>query len=89
MKGVESVEPIKHLAIAMTGKTFGPMKMNVDYRLTDLGGRTRLDYLCFCEFRGLFMKLMGTLGGLFVKRQLASFMATLKRLAETKSSTTA
>ncbi len=46
---VTGFEPPRHLAIAMTGKTFGTAVMSVDYRLTDLGGRTRLDYLAFFE----------------------------------------
>ena len=59
-----------------------PMEMQVDYALTDLGGRTRLDYDADWEMRGFMMKLftplMYVMGKMFIKK----FFKNLKTLAE-------
>jgi hypothetical protein len=75
----------KHLAVAVTGKNFGDSALNLDYRLTDLAGRTRLDYLCSFEPKQFFMKLIMGLFAPFMRKQFTSFMATLKQLAETEA----
>jgi carbon monoxide dehydrogenase subunit G len=80
-------EPFEHLAIVMTGKNLGKSQINVDYRLTDLGGKTRLDYLCTCGSAGFFMRIMVALFSFLMKKQLAGFMKTLKGLAETEAGT--
>jgi carbon monoxide dehydrogenase subunit G len=76
-------EPFEHLAIVMTGKNFGKVEIDVDYRLTDLGGKTRLDYLCSCESPGFFMKIMFAIGSIMIKKQLGGFMKTLRGDLET------
>jgi carbon monoxide dehydrogenase subunit G len=78
-------EPYTHLAVAVTGKNFGNAEMRIDYRLTDLGGRTRLEYDCAFVGGGFVMKVMMALFGWFLKKQLTSFMGTLKRLAEAET----
>lgn len=76
----------KQLAIDMTGPTFpAGAIMHVDYRLTDLGGRTRLDYRAEMQCTKplpLWMRLLMPLFKVFGKFQLKSFMKTLQRLAE-------
>jgi hypothetical protein len=59
--------------------------MNLEYRLTDLAGRTRLDYLCSFEPKKFFMKLLMGLVAPFMRKQLTSFMGTLKQLAEAEA----
>ena len=76
-------EPTR-LTAEMRGKAFGDGVMVVDYLLTPLDGRTRLDYVCAFEAprAGMLMRVLMRLGSLFAKRQLRGFMATLKALAE-------
>lgn len=86
---VTAYDPPRHLGICFWGGSFGPhMKMQVDYRLTDLGGRTRLDYLAGCNTEKLprFVRLMMPLAKIFGRLQLRGFMKTLKRLAEAPTS---
>ncbi len=78
-------EPDTRLAVVVAGKSFGKAEMRIDYRLTDLGGRTLLDYTCAFAGGGFLMKVMMTLFGWFMKKQLTSFMGTLKRLAEAEA----
>jgi hypothetical protein len=75
-------EPHKHLGIKMRGGSFGDMEAFVDYTLTDLKGRTRLDYLFTAEAKSFFMKLMGAIFKWFSVMQIKSFFKTLKNLAE-------
>jgi carbon monoxide dehydrogenase subunit G len=82
---ISECEYPRHLALAVTGKTFGDCPMNLDYRLTDLAGRTRLDYLCSFEPKKFFMKLFMGLLAPFMRKQLISFMGTLKQLAEAEA----
>ena len=79
-------EPPTHLTVDLTGRSLGDRAMLVEYLLTDLGGTTRLDYLCTCEFGpgGWFISL---LAGLFGKAQVKGFLKTLKRLAEAEAGT--
>jgi carbon monoxide dehydrogenase subunit G len=83
---VTAYDPPKHLGIRFWGGTFPKgMKMRADYRLTDLGGRTRLDYVAEVDSEKkppFLMRLLMPLFLLFGKLQLRSFMKTLKRLAE-------
>ena len=60
------------------------MKMRAEYRLTQQGPQTRLDYTCNAEMAkaGLFVKMMFVVFRLFGKMQLRSFMRTLRKLVE-------
>src|SRR6516165_10254294 len=84
---VTAYDPPKQLAVVLSGGAFPEgMAINVDYRLTDLGGRTRLDYVAASDCSKplpWWMKLLMPLFQLFGRMQLKGFMKTLKRLAET------
>jgi carbon monoxide dehydrogenase subunit G len=60
------------------------MIMRVDYRLTDLGGQTRLDYQATCEGTkpGLLVRMLFVLFKLFGQMQLRSFLRKLRTLVE-------
>ena len=76
---------LHRLEIVMSGGNFPKgMKVRVDYRLTQQGPQTRLDYTCNAEMEkaGLFMKLMFVVFRLFGKMQLKRFMRTLRKLVE-------
>jgi carbon monoxide dehydrogenase subunit G len=79
-------DPPRHLAVRFWGGAFKEgMVMRVDYRLTPLDGRTRLDYVAELEAGcrlGLFLRLLLPLIKLFGKMQLRGFLKTLQRLAE-------
>lgn len=83
---ITAYEKPKQLAIEMTGPTFPEgAVMHVDYRLADLGGRTRLDYRAEMKCSKplpLWMRLLMPLFKVFGKVQLWSFMKALQRLAE-------
>ena len=73
--------PPEHLSLEISGGSFRGMKMLVDYRLVDLGGRTRLDYSAGCETKGA-LRLLAPLLSLFARMQVRTFFRALKRLAE-------
>jgi hypothetical protein len=76
-------EPPRHLGLRFWGGGLKGLVMQVDYRLSEEGGRTRLDYAAKFEGRcGLLLRLLLPLLRLFGKMQLRSFFKTLKRLAE-------
>ena len=79
-------EPQRHLGIAFWGGSFSPgLSIKADYRLLDLGGRTRLDYVAeLVHDKGLplWMRLLMPLFKFFGTRQLKRFMDTLQQLAE-------
>jgi len=79
---VTRYEPYQRMGVKMWGGSFGDMEAFVDYTLTDLKGRTRLDYLFSAEPKSFFMKLMGALFQWFSVMQIKSFFKTLKSLAE-------
>ncbi len=79
---VVKYEPPKFMGIKMWGGSFKDMEVFVDYKLNDLKGRTRLDYICTVEPQGFFMKMMMPLFKMFSLMQLKSFFKTLKSLAE-------
>ena len=60
------------------------MQMRVEYRLTQQGPQTRLDYVCNAEMpkAGLLMKLMSVFIRLFGKMQLRGFMRALRKQVE-------
>lgn len=78
---VTAYDPPRHLGVALTGGSFKDNVMRVEYRLHDLGGRTRLDYQAEMELRGA-LRLFGWLFQLFGGMQIRSFCRALKRLAE-------
>jgi hypothetical protein len=74
-----------HLAIRFWGGCFpADLVMRVDYRLSEAGGQTRLDYVAQrekgqCPF---WMRLLLPLMVVFSKMQLRNFMKKLKGLVE-------
>jgi hypothetical protein len=80
-------EPFEHLAIVMTGQNLGKSEMHVDYRLTDLGRKTQLDYLFSWEVANPFVSLMIDLFSFLIKKHHGGGLKTLKRLAEEEAGT--
>ena len=78
----------RHMAVKMTGGSFGDSAMLVDYRLADLGGWTHLDYEARMELRGL-MRLFAPSSPFSAALQILAFFRTLKALAEGASAPTA
>ena len=76
---VTAYDPPTHLGITIGNRAF---EMQVDYRFTDLGGRTRLDYSALMVRAGLFVRMMSTLFVAVTRRILRRQMAKLKALAE-------
>jgi len=83
---VTAYETERHLGISFWGGNFPPgMVMHVDYRLADLGGRTRLDYVAkmtCSQPLPWWLRLLIPLGKLFGRFQLKAFMKRLQQLAE-------
>jgi carbon monoxide dehydrogenase subunit G len=82
---VTAIDPPRHLAVRIWGGGFPTgMVMHVEYRLTGLDGRTRLDYAAWSDTGrcGLFLRLLMPLFQLFGRIQLAGFLRKLKKLAE-------
>jgi carbon monoxide dehydrogenase subunit G len=81
---VTAYDPPRHLAVRFGGALPQGMCMRVDYRLTPLGGGTRLDYVAEADTACLpwVFKLLLPLIHLFSRLQLKGFLRTLKRLAE-------
>jgi carbon monoxide dehydrogenase subunit G len=78
-------DPPRRLEVRFWGGSFRPgMAMRADYRLADLGGRTRLDYETSLEMKrlGFFTRLFLPLFKVFGSLQVKSFMKALKRIAE-------
>lgn len=76
---VTAYAPPNHLGIVIGNRAF---EMQVDYRFTDLGGRTRLDYSAVMVRGGVFVRLMTTMFGWITRRILHRQMAKLKAVAE-------
>ena len=79
-------EPNKRFKMSVIGACQKNLTMTSDYKLDDLGGRTRLDYEWTAEMSG-FMKLLAPLFMIFGRLQTRSFFKTLKRLAESEPQT--
>jgi len=73
-------EPGRRFKMQMVGGCLRGAAMIVDYRLTDLGGRTRVDYECEAQTDSFFMKLMSPLFAIFGRMQIKSFFRKLKTL---------
>lgn len=87
MQGVVTgYEPNRRLACEMHSNGFD---LTVDYRLEDLGGRTRLTQDSQVRMKGLW-RIVGLVMGPFLRRssqrQLDQALATLKRCVEQASS---
>ncbi len=82
---VNAYDPPRHLGVSFWGGRFGPgIVMQVDYRLADLGPRTRLEYYAEVNTEDLTgpIKLAIPIARVFSFFQLRYFMRNLKRLAE-------
>jgi carbon monoxide dehydrogenase subunit G len=82
---INAYEPPRHLGVSFWGGRFSPgIVMKVDYRLADLGERTRLEYYAEVNTEDLPgpVKLAIPIARVFAFFQLRYFMRNLKRLAE-------
>ncbi len=82
---INAYEPPRHLGVSFWGGRFGQgIVMKVDYRLADLGERTRLEYYAEVNTEDLPrpFKLAIPIARVFGFFQLRYFMRNLKRLAE-------
>ena len=81
---ITGYEKNRHLAVKMWGPAMKGMVVFVDYKLHDVSGRTRLDYVSTVDTSKAspFLKFLMPLFKLFGKMQLKGFMKTLKKLAE-------
>jgi carbon monoxide dehydrogenase subunit G len=71
----------RDLGVRIRGGCGPQFEIEVDYHLEDLGGRTRLDYRCSTEMKGIW-RILGAVFGVFAKMQAKSFLRTLKKVAE-------
>lgn len=75
----------KHLGLKMKGGDFQhETEMFIDFKLQDLGGRTRLDYMESVDSAGALSQLMSPVVKLFSMMQLKGFFKTLRTLVEEK-----
>ncbi len=83
-------DPYRRLGVRFWGATLQGVEMTADYRLQNLGTRTRLDYTATADTSNasFFMRLMMPLFKLFSAAQLRGFMKTLKHLAEAEAAQT-
>src|SRR5262245_61964711 len=83
---VTGYDPPRHLGVRLWGGGFPEgMAMRVDYRLSEVDGGTRMDYVAQTESAKplpWWMRLLMPLFKVFGKMQLKGFLKTLKRLAE-------
>jgi uncharacterized protein YndB with AHSA1/START domain len=82
---VTAYDPPHRLEVLFWGGNFPACaKMRVDYRLTQVGDRTRLDYVATFEAEklGLFWRLMLGLVKIFGRLQLRGFLRALRRQVE-------
>ena len=80
----------RHLGVRFWGTALKGVEMAADYKLQNLGGRTRLDYTAIANTSGagFFTRLMLPLFKLFGMVQLRGFIKTLKHLAEAEAAQT-
>jgi carbon monoxide dehydrogenase subunit G len=82
---INAYNPPRHLGVSFWGGRFAPgIIMKVDYRLADLGQRTRLEYYAEVDTDALPApaRLAIPIARVFTFFQLRSFMRNMKRLAE-------
>jgi carbon monoxide dehydrogenase subunit G len=77
-------EPAKRFKLRMVGGSLKNTAVDVDYKLHDLGGRTKLEFQVECELQSTFIKLMSPFFGFFARLQAKSFFKKLRQLAESK-----
>lgn len=78
----------KHLNLKLKGGDFQhETEMFIDFKLKDLGGRTRLDYVETVDAAGALSQLVSPVVKLFSKMQLKGFFKTLRTLVEAKEET--
>jgi carbon monoxide dehydrogenase subunit G len=78
-------EPNKRFKLSMAGGCMKDTVLVIDYKLEDLGNRTRLDYECSAEMKGrAWLKLLAPVFMIFGRIQMKSFFKKLKRLAESE-----
>ena len=75
-------ETARRFKLRLVGGCLKSSAIEVDYKLEDLGARTRLDYEMACDSQSFALKLIGPLFGLFARMQLRRFFKRLKDLAE-------
>ncbi|MBI3837126.1 MAG: SRPBCC domain-containing protein [Planctomycetia bacterium] len=82
---INAYDPPRHLGVSFWGGALSRgVVMQVDYRLADLGSRTRLEYYALIDTEPLSgpIKLAIPIARVFMFFQLRYFMRNLKRLAE-------
>ncbi len=82
---INAYDPPRHLGVSFWGGSFGRgVVMRVDYRLADLGARTRLEYYAEVDTDTLPgpIRLAIPLARVFTFFQIRYFMRNLQRLAE-------
>jgi len=75
-------EPARRFKLRMVGGCLKSSAIEIDYKLEDLGARTRLDFELVCDSQSFVLKLVGPLFGMFARMQLRRFFKRLKELAE-------
>jgi uncharacterized protein YndB with AHSA1/START domain len=75
-----ALEKPRRLSLRMVGGCGPkPFTIDVDYKLSNLGRETRVDYVCRCVMpEGFFWRIMGAIGRFFMKAMLKK---TFDRLA--------
>ena len=82
---INAYDPPRHLGVSFWGGALAPrMVMSVDYRVADLGSRTRLEYYADIDTEPLRGpgKLLIPLTWMFTSLQIRYFMRNLRRLVE-------
>ena len=84
---ITNYAPYRHLGVRFWGEALKGIEMSADYKLQNLGLRTRLDYVATTDTSGttFLMKLLAPLFKVFGAIQLKAFMKTLKHLAEAEA----
>ena len=87
---ITNYDPHRRLGVRLWGEALKGIEIIADYKLQNLGVRTRLDYVATADASraGFFVKLMMPLFKLFSAMQLRGFMKTLKHLAEAEAAQT-
>jgi uncharacterized protein YndB with AHSA1/START domain len=79
---ITALDPPRHIALQLSGGSLPQGNvMEVDYRVGGADGRTRVDYLCSCEMKGIY-RLMAPLGTAMARRQVGGFFDALERLLQ-------
>ena len=85
---ITAYNPNRLLGLRLRGGCLRPDSiMHVEYRLTDLGERTQLDYVCEVDVRGAY-RVFAFLFGWTAKLQIRSFFRRLGRLVEPPAAAT-